>query len=198
MSQQKRLTIVLCLNLAMIAGLVMVGLSSHSLGVLAAGGDYIADSAAIGLGLFAIYMSKPPHNHPKATSYVAFINALFLLVITVLVVYGSLQRLVGHTPVIEGLSVLIISIIAALVMLVGAFILAKGEDTEEDLHMRSVMLDTISDAASAAAVAIAGLIIFLTKSLYWLDSVVALLVGLVIGYNAIKLLRDVIKELKEN
>ncbi len=60
----------------MIAGLVIIGLSSHSLGVLAAGGDFIADSFAILLGLLAVYISQHPRGHPKATSIVALINSV--------------------------------------------------------------------------------------------------------------------------
>jgi Co/Zn/Cd efflux system component len=43
MTQQKRLGLVLGLNLIMITGLVLVGISSHSLAVLAAGGEFAAD-----------------------------------------------------------------------------------------------------------------------------------------------------------
>lgn len=197
MKQQTRLTLVLLLNFAMIVGLIVVGLSSHSLGVLAAGGDFIADSFAIILGLLAISLSQHPRGNRRATSYVALINAVFLLGITLFVVFEAMQRLIGHAPIIEALPVIIISTISAVVMIVGIFILGKGDDSEEDLHMRSVMLDTISDAASAGAVAITGGIILATKGFYWLDSAVALLVGLVIGYQAVKLLRDVIKELQE-
>lgn len=50
-SQQRRLGIVLSLNLIMITGLVVVGFASHSLGVLAAGGDFAADSVAVLLGI---------------------------------------------------------------------------------------------------------------------------------------------------
>ena len=39
MTQMKRLSLVLGINVVMIAGLLIVGLASHSLGVLAAGGD---------------------------------------------------------------------------------------------------------------------------------------------------------------
>ncbi len=181
----------------MIAGLVVIGLSSHSLGVLAAGGDFIADSFAILLGLLAIYISKHSRGHPKATSIVALINSLFLFAVTLFVIFESIQRLMGHAPIIEALPVLIISAISALVMIVGVFILGN-DDSKEDLHMRSVVLDTVADAASATAVAITGGIILITRGYYWLDSVVALIIGLLIGYQAIKLLRDVIKELQEN
>ncbi len=43
MSHQKRPSLLLALNLLMITGLVVVGLTAHSLGVLAAGADYVAD-----------------------------------------------------------------------------------------------------------------------------------------------------------
>lgn len=52
-SQRRRLGCVLALNLAMIVGLVIAGLSAHSLGVLAAAGDFAADSVALILGAVA-------------------------------------------------------------------------------------------------------------------------------------------------
>jgi cobalt-zinc-cadmium efflux system protein len=53
-SQSQRLALVLGLNLALVAALVIVGVAAHSLGVLAAGVDYLADAAAIAVSLFAI------------------------------------------------------------------------------------------------------------------------------------------------
>ena len=56
-------------------------------------------------------------------------------------------------------------------------------------------LDSISDAVASAAVAVSGIIIWITHRIYWLDSVLAIVIGVVIGYSAMKLLRDVIKAL---
>src|SRR5438128_594044 len=50
-TQQRRLALVLALNLATVAALVVVGLASHSLGVLSAGGDFLADSLGLALGI---------------------------------------------------------------------------------------------------------------------------------------------------
>ncbi len=186
---------VLTLNLAMIAGLVVVGLSSHSLGVLAAGGDYVADSMAIALGLLAIKLRDDRHGHPMATTVVAAINATFLLIVTAFVIIESIHRLTSRTPSIHGLQAMIVSIIAAAAMIVGAIIIA-GDNADEDLHMRSVLIDTLADGASAAAVAVTGGIIYLTKGFFWLDSAVALVIGIVIGVTALKLLRDVVNVLR--
>jgi cobalt-zinc-cadmium efflux system protein len=61
MTRRARLLIVLVLNLALIAGLVAVGIAGHSVGLLAAGGDYFADSGAIALALLAIWLrDRPP------------------------------------------------------------------------------------------------------------------------------------------
>lgn len=194
MTQARRLTVVLALNLSMIVGLVVVGLSSNSLGVLAAGGDYIADSTAIGLGLFAIYLRDRSPGKSRATTIVAAINASFLLAVTIIVGIEAVRRLVGHSPEIHGLPVLIVSSIAALVMVIGAVIL-DGDDSDDDLHLRSVILDTVADAVSAGAVAIVGLLILIVRGLYWLDSAAALVIGAVIACHALRLLHDIRKEL---
>ena len=194
MSQQKRLSIVLALNIAMIAGLISVGLASHSLGVLAAGGDFIADSLAIGLGLVAVNL-RDKYGNKKAPTYVALVNGILLLGITVFVLFQAIERLVTKSPEVLGLPVLVISIISTIVMVVSALILGRGAG-KEDLHMRSVLLDTLSDGLSAAAVAVVGAIIFFSSGYYWLDAAVAALVSVVIAYNAVRLLRDVHSALK--
>ena len=146
MSQRRRLSLLLGLNAGMIALLVVVGLLSHSLGVLAAGGDYIADSAAILLGIIAVTIRDRAASQSRATTYVALIDGFLLVIITGWVIVEAGRRLLTGTPEIHGLPVLLVSALAIVVMLVGAVILGRDAG-REDLHMRSVMLDTLSDAA---------------------------------------------------
>ena len=75
--------------------------------------------------------------------------------------------------------------------------LVLGRDAgSEDLHMRSVLLDTVADAVTSAAVAVTGAVIFVVQGLYWLDSVMAVLVGLIIGVGASRLLIEVVRALR--
>ena len=80
MSRVKRLTVVLLLNLGLITALVIVGLAAHSLAVLAAGADYLADAGAIGVSLLAIWLASwspsraRPHGYPNATNIAAQIG----------------------------------------------------------------------------------------------------------------------------
>ncbi len=194
MSQQKRLALLLAINVLMISGLVFVGVTAHSLGVLAAGGDFIADSFAIILGLLAVYL-RDKHGKHQAPTYVALINGILLLGITIVVLIQAIHRLLTATPEVHGLPVLIVSSISTLAMVIGVFLLGRGAGNE-DLHMRSVFLDTVSDGLSAASVAIVGGIIFFRHGLYWLDSAAAIIISLVIGYGAIHLLVSVYKALR--
>ncbi len=196
MTQTRRLSLVLLLNLLMIAGLVIVGLTAHSLGVLAAGGDYVADSAAILLGIIAVGIRDRSGPGSRAGHVVALINGSALLIVTVFVMVEAARRLVSGTPEVQGLPVLVVSAIATVVMLGGALILGRDAGSE-DVHMRSVLLDTLSDALASAAVAIVGGVIYFTHGLYWLDPTAAIVIGVVIGVGAIGLLRDVVGELRE-
>jgi cobalt-zinc-cadmium efflux system protein len=207
-SRSRRLVIVLALNLALIFALVTVGLAAHSLAVLAAGADYLADAAAIGVSLLAIWLAaRPPtaarpDGYPAATKIAALVNAGWLLILNVLIVVASIQHLAAGTHRVEGVPVLIVSSIAAVVMLAGALVLGGDPDDDEDegdgedLNIKAVLLDTAADAAAAAGVAVGGAIIAATGGLYWLDPAIALLIGLVVGYHAQKLIRKIITALR--
>jgi cobalt-zinc-cadmium efflux system protein len=189
------LTILLALNVAMIVGLVVVGFLAHSLGVLAAGGDYVADSAAIALGILAVAVRERVGAHSKAPTYVAAVNGTVLLAVTALVLVEAVRRLVHGTPEIQGLPVLVVSGIATVVMVAGVFVLGVGA-RDEDLHMRSVLLDTVSDALASAGVAVSGAIIYVTGRYFWLDSLLSLVIAVVIGVGAVRLLAAVIVALR--
>jgi len=200
MSRVQRLTVVLVMNVALVAGLVMVGLVAHSLAVLAAGADYLADAGAIGVSLLAIWLAgRPPSparpaGYPNATNVAALVNAGWLLALNVLIAVAAVERLVTGSHRVEGLPVLIASAVAAVVMLAGALVLRGDSDGGgtgggEDLNVKAVLLDTAADAAAAAGVAIGGAIILVAGGWYWLDPAVALVIAVVVGYHAQKLVR---------
>src|SRR5262249_6234139 len=89
-----RLTVVLLLTLALVAGLVAAGIAAHAVGVLAAGGDYLADAAAIGISLLAIGLARraPTRRRPggfhRATAYAALVNVTVLLAVVAVVAVG--------------------------------------------------------------------------------------------------------------
>jgi cobalt-zinc-cadmium efflux system protein len=196
MSRTQRLLAVLVLNLALVASLVIVGETAHSLAVLAAGGDYLLDAAAVAVALVAVRLSAGPgHREQRASGVAALVNAGWLLVLELLVISAAADRLAHGSTEVHGLPVLIVSAIAALVMAVGALVLRGDDDEagERDLSVAAVLLDTLADAAAAAGVAAAGAIIMATGSWYWLDPAVALVIAVVIAYHALALIRKVLR-----
>jgi cobalt-zinc-cadmium efflux system protein len=198
-SRTRRLAVVLLLNLALVTALVVAGLAAHSLAVLAAGVDYLADAAAIGVSLLAIWVAARPRGYPNATNIAALVNAGWLLLLNVGITVAAIQRLAAGTHRVEGLPVLIVSVIAAAVMLAGALVLgggADGGDGGEDLNVKAVLLDTAADAAAAAGVAVSGAIILGAGGWYWLDPATALGVAVIVGYHALKLIRKIAAALR--
>ncbi|MGN6125095.1 MAG: cation diffusion facilitator family transporter [Humibacter sp.] len=197
-SQRRRLSIVLALNAALILGLVIVGILANSVSVLAAAGDTVADCLGLVLGLIAVALRDRDPDHPHANrpiAVAALINSLLLLAVTASVVVEAVARLVEGSPPVDGLPVVIVAVITIVVMLAGAWVLGASAATE-DLHMRSVLLDALADAAAAAGVAVAGAIILVTGGLYWLDPVLALVISAVIAVAAVRLLIKAIAALR--
>jgi cobalt-zinc-cadmium efflux system protein len=197
-SQRRRILIVLALNAALIVGLVIAGLLAHSVSVLAAAGDTIADCLALILGLIAIALRDRDPDHPHANrpiAIAAMINATLLLIVTATVVVEAVGRLRAGSPPVEGVPMVIVAVITMIVMLAGAFVLGRSA-ADEDVHMRSVLIDALADAASAAAIAVAGVIILVTGGFYWLDPVLALAVSALIAVAAIQLIVKAIAALR--
>jgi cobalt-zinc-cadmium efflux system protein len=193
--------VVLVLNLALVAALLVVGVTAHSVGVLAAGGDYVLDAAAVAIALIALALSRRPATdrrpggHPNALNIAALVNGGWLLVLEMLVAGAAADRLITGTPDVHGLPVLVVSGVAAAVMVVAAMVLG-GDDDDDDLSMKAVLLDTIADAAAAAGVAVVGLVIFVTGGWFWLDPAVALVIAVVVGYHALRLVMTVVGRLR--
>jgi cobalt-zinc-cadmium efflux system protein len=204
MSKDRRLTLVLLLDLLLIVALVIVGLAAHSLGVLAAGVDYLGDGAAIGLSLFALRLSHRAvsdhlSRHPNPTDIAALVNAGWLLALNIGVVAAATRRLASGAAEVHGAPVLIVSTVAAGVMLLCTVIVRAGRDGHdpgEDLNLRAVSLDLASDAAAATGLAASGAVIMVTSDWYWLDPTVALIIAVVILYHGVHLISQVLTALR--
>ena len=214
MSRSQRLAVIFALNFGLVIALVTIGVSAHSLAVLAEGGDYLLDAAGAALALLAIRLSaRTPGRpgRPAVTDLAALVNCGWLFLLEVFVAAAAADRLITRTPAVHGLPVLVVSGVAALAMTVGVLVLraddGDADDADDDdagdvasegrdLSVAAVMLDTVADAAAAAGVAATGGIILATGGWYWLDPAVALVIAVVIGYHALALLRKVIGRLR--
>ena len=148
------------------------------------------------MGLIAVTV-RDRTTHPKrslAIPIVALINAGALLIVSVVIAVESVRRLVGGVPEVHGLPVLVVSVVTMFVLLLGAWVLGASA-ADEDIHMRSVLLDTLADAVAAGAVATAGAVIAFTGRFFWLDPALALVIAVIVAVPAAALCRKAIAAL---
>lgn len=195
MSQSRRVSLALALNLALVAGLSVVGVMIGSVSLLATAGDSLGDAFALVLGLLSIHL-RDRHGSTSATNVAALINAVVLLGVCVAVVIEAVGRLLGGAPEVPGLPLLIAALVTVVVLGTGVLVLGRGAG-REDLHMRSVLLDTASDTVAAGAVALSGAIMTAVHGLFWLDPAVAALIAVLVAVGAVRLLIDVVRAVRQ-
>jgi cobalt-zinc-cadmium efflux system protein len=204
--RESRLRIALGLNLVIVVVQVVFGLIARSLGLLADAGHNLTDVAAVVLSLLAVRWARRrptgqrSFGHHRATILAAQGNAAMILAATVLITYEATRRIL-HPHEVSGGIVVVVALLSAAVNLGAAFALREPDDGHghgHDLNMRSAFLHMAGDAAASVGVALAGLIMLLTKGNYWLDPLVSIGVGFVIAYHAWNLLRSTNEVLLES
>src|SRR5450432_3467989 len=164
MSRSRRLRYAWALNAALVAAQVAVGLGAHSVGLIADAGHNLTDVAAITLSIVAVHLLGRPGDDRRSFGYhrgtilAAQANAAGLLVVTVLIVYEAIRRLVHPLTVHTG-PVIIVAIAATVINVIAARVL---DDHSHDLNMRGALLHMTADAISSAGVAVAAIVIAAT------------------------------------
>lgn len=179
---------------------VIGGWIAGSLALLADAGHMLTDTAALLMALLAVQFSqrKPDARHTfgllRLTTLAAFVNAIALLVITVLIVWEALHRFWQPQPVAGGL-MLGIAIAGLLANLLSFWLLHRGSE-EKNMNVRAAALHVLGDLLGSAGAIVAAAIIMLTG---WTpaDPILSLLVSLLVLRSGWMLLRESLHELLE-
>ena len=196
---RRRLTFVLVLVVLYMLAEVIGGLLSGSLALLADAGHMLSDAGALGLSLFAMYVSQrnPTAQHTygyyRAEILAALLNGAALVAIT-LYIFVEAARRIGSPPEVEGGLMMGVAVGGLVVNLVALFILNPGR--RENLNVRGAWLHVLSDALGSVGAIVAGILIWM-RGWYWADPVVSWLIGLLILYSSWALLRDAVAVLME-
>lgn len=200
MDRSRRLAISLVLNVGLVVALVVMGVRSHSSGLLADAGHNAVDVGALVLSLVAVRLALAPpsaarsYGNHRATILAALANAVLIAAVTVLIVVDSIHRLGHPGPVRAGLVVVTASV-AFVVNGVAALVL---RDRSGDLNMRGALLHMAGDAFASLAVVVGAALLLVVPSATWLDPVSALVVAGIIAYQAVGILRSSVAVLLES
>lgn len=194
----------LLLAFSVTAGFMVVetigGLISGSLALLADAGHMLTDAAALLFALLAVHFSRRPPSvrHTfgwlRLTTLAAFVNAIALLFIILLIVWEAVQRF-KHPQPIAGTTMMVIAVIGLLANIIAFWILHHGSE-EKNLNVRAAALHVMGDLLGSVGAIVAALVILVTG---WtpIDPILSIVVSCLVLRSAWSLLRESVNELLE-
>lgn len=180
------------LNSAFVIVEFVAGILTGSLSLLTDAGHNLSDVASLALALLAFKMTKVGSNskytygYKRSTILVSFFNAVILVGTVAIIIYEAISRFI-HPEVVSGSTMAWVAAIGIVINAFTAYLFVKDKDT--DLNVKGAYLHMAVDAIVSLGVVISGVIIYFTN-LYWIDSVVSLIIGIIILRGTWSLLKD--------
>jgi cobalt-zinc-cadmium efflux system protein len=190
-ADRTRLAAALALIVAFMCVEVAAGIIASSLALLSDAGHMLTDAAALGLSLAAAGLARRPARGAftfglrRAEILSAQVNGVTLLVISALVLYGAVRRLIDP-PDVEGGLVLAVALAGVAVNLVGTRILAGAG--RRSLNVEGSYQHLLTDLYAFIATAIAAIVILAT-GFDRADPIASLVVVVLMLHSAWLLLR---------
>ncbi|KTD44146.1 cation diffusion facilitator family transporter [Legionella quateirensis] len=198
-SREKSLWWALSLTGGFLIAEVIGGVLTGSLALISDAAHMLTDVTALIIALMAIRVSTRPADARRTFGYYRFeilaaaFNAALLFIVALYIIYEAYQRL-KHPPEIYSMGMLIIASLGLLVNLASMYFLSHDKD--KNLNLKSAYLEVWSDMLGSVGVIIAALLIRFTGWI-WVDSAIAVLIGLWVLPRTWILLKETINILLE-
>ncbi|MBU7554358.1 cation diffusion facilitator family transporter [Pediococcus ethanolidurans] len=176
-----RFLLVTVLNALITVVELIGGLLSGSLALLSDAFHNLGDSASVVLAYVASRIGLKNSNTSKTFGYrraeiiSAFVNSVFLIVVSVFLIIESVRRILNPEPVNGGI-MLIVAIVGTLANFVSALLLSRG--AKNNLNIKATYLHILSDAMSSFGIIIGAIII----QIWHINIVDPIVTTLVSGY----------------
>jgi cobalt-zinc-cadmium efflux system protein len=194
------LKITLALVLVIMGAEVIGGIYSNSLALLSDAGHMLTDALALGLSLFAMRLARRPATPTRTFGYfraeimAALVNGTVLVLVSVFIFYEAYRRFT-EIPAVRGPLMLGVAFIGLAANVIGMLLLRRG--SRRSINVRAAFWHVIGDTLSSVGVIIAGAIILFT-GWYLADPVLAVVIGVVILWGAIRIVRESVDILLES
>lgn len=173
------------------------GWISGSLALVADAGHMVSDAAALALALIAYRVARrvadagASYGYHRVRVLAALINGAALLVLVAWISFEAIARLRSPVEVMAG-PMLIVAIIGLCVNLIGAYVLMRGG--QQDQNLRGALLHVVGDLLGSVGAIGASVGIMLTG---WmpLDPILSVLVAVLVLRSAWGLVRDALQVL---
>lgn len=181
---------------------VVGAILSGSLALLADAAHMFTDSSALVIALIATAVAARPADdrrtfgYQRAEVFAALINAIILIVLTVSVAIGGVNRLLNPGEVeVGGPVMLAVAVVGMLANGTSMWLLSRAQ--EKSINVRGAYLEVMGDLIGSVMVIIAAIVIVTTG---WMpaDAIASLVIAAMIVPRAISLLREVFSVLAES
>lgn len=182
----------LTLNLGFVCLEVIFGYLANSVALLADAGHNLSDVLGLVLAWVASMLARrqPSSRHTygwrRSSILAAFLNAIFLLVVTGGLAWESIQRF-GKPDDVQGEIVIIVAAIGIAINTITALMFMSGR--KHDLNLRAAFTHMAADAVVSFGVVLAGIGILVTHWV-WLDPAFSLVISALIIAGTWQLLKD--------
>jgi cobalt-zinc-cadmium efflux system protein len=187
----QKLLISIVLNIVITIAQVIGGLISGSLSLLSDALHNFSDVISLVVSYVASKLTKQKASinrtfgYKRAEILAAFINASTLIVVAILLIIEAVKRFKNPQEVESGL-VIWLSIVAIIGN--GLSVLLLRKESQNNINMRSAYLHLLTDMLASVAVLVGGLLMKYYQ-LFWVDSLLTLLIALYLIWVGYDLLR---------
>ena len=171
---------------------VIGGILSNSLALLGDAGHMLVDALALGLALFAITIARRPATPTRTFGYhrveimAALVNGTVLVLVSLYIFYEAYQRFL-EPPLVKTPLMLIVAAIG-LVANLGGILLLRGA-SHASLNIKAAFWHIVGDTISSVGVIVGGIIILVT-GWYIVDPIIAVFIGGIILWGAVRIVRE--------
>ena len=179
-NNERALWIALVLTTLFLIAEVVAGIWTNSLALISDAAHMFTDSAALAIALLAIRIGKRAVDARRTFGYARFeilaaaFNAILLFLVALYILYEAWVRL-SQPLEIQSNGMLLVAVLGLIVNLISMRLLSTGKD--HSLNLKGAYLEVWSDMLGSIGV-IAGALIIRWTGWSWVDSVVAVGIGL--------------------
>lgn len=177
---EKILWIAFALTTTFLIAEATAGFLLNSLALLSDAAHMFTDSAALGIALAAVRIARKPADQYRTYGYHRFeilaatFNALLLFGVAIYILYEAWQRF--RSPVeVQSIGMIAVAFLGLVINFISMKLLSSGKDSS--LNLKGAYLEVWSDLIGSVGVIIGGIIIYFTNWV-WVDTVVAVGIGL--------------------
>ena len=188
---RKNLFITIFLNIIITLAQVIGGILSGSLALLSDALHNFSDVLALILTFIANNLSIKPHTKAKTFGYqraevlATFINASVLIGIGVFLIVESVNKFL-NPHAISSIWVIYLGLLS--IVLNAVSVLLIKNDAHDNMNIKAAYLHLLTDVMTSIAVVVGGILMYY-YNLFWIDSVVSIIIALYLIWASIDLVK---------